>query len=261
MHLFVLSLLTLTIAGPALASDGVLEINFTCAVNTGCFPGDPAGFPVTISIPGSYRLTSNLSIGLLPGGENNVDFIRIEADDVTLDLGGFRISCRDAFGGSPCPGGGEGVHASDVSGSSVKNGSITGMGGDGIFLAERSEVTNLRVRSNGGEGIQGFAEMKISGNIVIENGGSGIRIGANSIVSDNLVYNNANHGIDVDVGSAIQRNVVRENGGFGLRLSLTTAYHANVITDNVLGPLGLSVGENRGHNFCSGNNVVLDTCP
>ena len=33
---------------PAFADEGVLEINQVCAVNTGCFVGDSAGFPVTI---------------------------------------------------------------------------------------------------------------------------------------------------------------------------------------------------------------------
>jgi hypothetical protein len=44
------------------ASDGQLEINQACAVNTGCFPGDDPGFPVTITQPGSYRLTGNLDL-------------------------------------------------------------------------------------------------------------------------------------------------------------------------------------------------------
>jgi hypothetical protein len=42
------------------AADGVIEINQSCVAG-GCFAGDTAGFPVTISQPGSYRLTSNLS--------------------------------------------------------------------------------------------------------------------------------------------------------------------------------------------------------
>jgi len=42
-------LLVLFLAMPARASDGVLEINQTCAIQTGCFAGDTAGFPVTIS--------------------------------------------------------------------------------------------------------------------------------------------------------------------------------------------------------------------
>ncbi len=42
------ALLLLALAGPALAVDGVLEINHTCATQTGCFSGDTAGYPVTI---------------------------------------------------------------------------------------------------------------------------------------------------------------------------------------------------------------------
>jgi hypothetical protein len=42
--LFVLLLVTL--AAPAFAVDGVIEINQTCAVETGCLTGDAAGgFP------------------------------------------------------------------------------------------------------------------------------------------------------------------------------------------------------------------------
>jgi hypothetical protein len=37
--LLLLTLLFLTLATPALAVDGVLEINQTCAVETGCFAG------------------------------------------------------------------------------------------------------------------------------------------------------------------------------------------------------------------------------
>ena len=48
-----------SIAAPGAASDGVLEINQTCAVNTGCFPGDAPGFPVHLDgTPSkSYALT------------------------------------------------------------------------------------------------------------------------------------------------------------------------------------------------------------
>ena len=60
--------LLFALATPALAVDGVLEINQTCAVQTGCFAGDSPGFPVTITQPGSYRLTSNLFRGSSLGG-------------------------------------------------------------------------------------------------------------------------------------------------------------------------------------------------
>lgn len=55
----VFMMMFLTLASPALAVDGVIEINQACAA-TGCFAGDAPGFPVTITTSGSYRLTSNL---------------------------------------------------------------------------------------------------------------------------------------------------------------------------------------------------------
>jgi hypothetical protein len=61
MRACLLLLLLLVVASRAVAIDGVLEINQTCAVNTGCFAGDAPGFPVTISATGSYELTSNLT--------------------------------------------------------------------------------------------------------------------------------------------------------------------------------------------------------
>jgi hypothetical protein len=57
MQSFLLTLFFMTLAAPALAVDGVREINQTCAVQMGCFVGDTAGFPVTIdgSAGKSYR--------------------------------------------------------------------------------------------------------------------------------------------------------------------------------------------------------------
>lgn len=48
-------------AGQALAAEGVIQINQARALAGGVTPGDEPGFPVTISQPGSYRLTGNLT--------------------------------------------------------------------------------------------------------------------------------------------------------------------------------------------------------
>ena len=81
-----LGVLALALARPALAVDGVIEINQTRAVAGGVTAGDTAGFPVTISASGSYRLTSDLQVG------TSANFgITIGAADVTLDLNGFNI--------------------------------------------------------------------------------------------------------------------------------------------------------------------------
>jgi hypothetical protein len=74
----------------ALAADGVVEINQQKALAGGVGPGDEPGFPVTLSEPGKYRLTADLSV---PRDANGIE---IAADGLTLDLGGFTLS-----GGEP----------------------------------------------------------------------------------------------------------------------------------------------------------------
>jgi hypothetical protein len=55
-------ILLLVISRPVSASNGVAEISHACAVHTGCFAGDTAGYPVTITRAAgpSYTLTSDL---------------------------------------------------------------------------------------------------------------------------------------------------------------------------------------------------------
>ncbi len=74
------------------ATDGVVEINQTCAVNTGCLPGDAAGFPVTIGESGSYRLTGDLVVPT--AGTTAID---VTTSDVTIDFNGFGV-----FGPTVC---------------------------------------------------------------------------------------------------------------------------------------------------------------
>ena len=68
--------------GSAFASDGVLEINQACVVQTGCFAGNIPGFPVTITVAESYRITGNL-VNLT----QSVNTIEIRSSLTTLDLG------------------------------------------------------------------------------------------------------------------------------------------------------------------------------
>jgi hypothetical protein len=56
MRSILIFLLFLVLAGPALAVDGVLEINQTCAVQTGCFAGDIPGFPPSPTAAPESRL-------------------------------------------------------------------------------------------------------------------------------------------------------------------------------------------------------------
>ncbi len=77
--------LLLTASLPAHAVDGEILITQAKALAGNVSPGDTPGFPVTLSIPGKYKLAGSLNV---PG---NTHGIEISSDFVTLDLNGFGI--------------------------------------------------------------------------------------------------------------------------------------------------------------------------
>ncbi len=170
-----LLLLLLVLAAPALAVDGVLEINQTCAVQTGCFPGDAAAFPVAITASGSYRLTSNLS----PAA---ADAIRVGAEDVTIDLNGFRL-----VGTGCCTG----ISADDTPHVAVRNGVVRGFQ-FGLDMGAHNRVENLTVRNCAATGIimngpGGF----VRGNIVTDNLADGLQMGSDVAYGENQFSGNS----------------------------------------------------------------------
>ena len=68
------------------AAEGAVGIDQTKALNGGVTANDTAGFPVTLSQPGHYRLTGNLTVS-----DPMAQAIYITAPNVTLDLNGFTI--------------------------------------------------------------------------------------------------------------------------------------------------------------------------
>ena len=285
--LFSILLLPALSAAPALATDGVLEINHTCAVLTGCFAGDAPTYPVTITASGSFRLTSNLTVP-----NQNTDAIVVDENDVGIDLNHFTIQgpgvCSKTPGSSQplsctlTSGTGSGIEstASTVLGTSVANGNITGMGFSGLSLGGQAEVTGVQVRwnrqagisvssgstisgnttyQNGGVGIGAGTGSTVSANTAYQNGGDGITAGASSTVSANTAYENGGAGISTPWGSSVQRNNVGSNTGFGLNLAAESAYRENVVTSNTAG--AVNGGVNLGANYCAGAGVILASCP
>ena len=90
MRLFVFPLLTLALALPALAVDGVIEINQDKALAGGVTAADTPGYPVTISDPQfkplSLVLTSDLVVS-----DPNTNGIQVFGSEATIDLNGFTI--------------------------------------------------------------------------------------------------------------------------------------------------------------------------
>jgi len=169
-------------------------ISQSCALGTGCFAGDAPGFPVTITTPGYYRLVSNLKTE-----SPNDTLIAVTANDVTLDLGGFAIggptTCTEySFDCSPT-GSGIGIEAGQVENLAIMNGTIRGMGSDGVDAGSSAKVTGLRV---------------------IENGGEGMGLGSHSVVTDCLVIRNRLNGILTRAFSLVTGTSSTHNGFNGI---------------------------------------------
>ncbi len=279
----------LLLASPAAAVDGVLEINQTCADGGGCFTGDTPGFPVQITVPGSYVLTSDL---VTP--ENAFAGIFATASAVSIDLNGFSIRGNMTCFGSPFSGsvfcvglgfGGIGIRA-DGHSQTVRNGSIIGMHDGGIDVGDNSVVEDVHLSHNGGVAIfVGFNSI-VRGNTIRMNAGTrvgrdvvaGVRADIASVVIDNAisaVHGTAIHARDsrvagnvvfavdgdaVDLLSGIMvGNVVALATGLGLRAGQSTGIGGNLFRAN----------NSFGDQFCSGQeistNVVVGsvgpTCP
>ena len=224
---------------------------------TGC-----AGFPITLSAAGSYKLAQNIS---MPAACAK-DGIDISASGATLDLNGFAVS---GVVGSL---NGVAVTASVVN-ISITNGTVVGWGGNGIDTSAGNSsmiIEHLRVSGNGATGIYAGNGAVIKDNSVFQNGASGIRFGWRALVDGNNVYVNAQTSAAAGVGgivsassgrgALVQNNAVAYTGNTRPGILLTGIYSArvvsNVSTDNegagieVNGPLG------GGHaNVIEGNTV------
>src|SRR3984893_6308015 len=126
--LLVAAALLAGVAMPTWAVDGVILIDQNKALAGNVTPGDAPGFPVTISLSGSYRLASDLTVP-----DANTNAIVIAASHVTIDLNGFAIlGPTDCSGGlNPCAGAGTGKGISTPGfqfNITIRNGTIQGMG-------------------------------------------------------------------------------------------------------------------------------------
>jgi len=227
------------LSGCLFAVDGVVLIDQNRALAGGVTPGDAAGFPVTLSLPGTYRLSGNLTVP-----DANTNGIEVKANNVVIDLNGFSI-----LGPTVCPigstttsnngetivtacsptGTGVGVKAGDpytISstgpvangqvGVHVINGTISGMGSHGVILGPGGRVENVSLQSNGGNGVLSGRGSIVRNNIGIGNGGIGFFVGNASIIQGNTAT--LNMGLGFEVGSGLTfDNVAGKNGGaFGI---------------------------------------------
>lgn len=214
------------------AQDGTLEINQLC-ISTGCFAGDSPGLPISITNPGSYRFTSNITI------TSATNVIQISADNVTLDLGGFTLG-----GGVTCtatlpitctgPTSGRLISNSGLTRNLlIRNGNVRGSGEDGININSRSGtlITGINASENRGDGIFCAQICRIIGNSSSLNGENGI----NSITSS---------------GVLVLDNQVSLNGEMGI---LNGICGGNILRFNEVGQE--SCNAEISTNFCAGSTT------
>jgi parallel beta helix pectate lyase-like protein len=250
-------------AGPAPAA--VVEITQDTATG-GIDPNDAAGFPVTITAGGVYRLAGNLTVS-----DSSKSGFDIKADNVELDLNGYTlqgpihcdgtpVTCSQAGNGRD----GFGVEVDDELGgvieenlptnTVVRNGVIRGFASGGMRLVSPgATVEDLRIEQNNLVGIQMERLGVIRRNVVTTNGGVGIDAGFSGLsVYENVVGLNLSDGMHIGPGCTVLRNTIFGNKGVGIGGPSTSAgdggatlLENNVSSNTGLGlsvPSGLQVG-------------------
>ena len=243
--------------------------------------------PFTISVPGSYYLTTNLVQNGSAGG------IIISANDVTLDLGGFTI--RGNGSGSFVIG----IFAYNATNVAVHSGKVIGWSGCGfasagaknilardlaalgnllgIYLTDPSSVIescvvqtnattglslgdagvirNCSAGGNGGNGVQligsgGVLENSQANN----NGGTGIALlGSGCVVSHCTAIQNNGDGITAPDGNRISDTTVNFNKGNGIAATFNCAITRCYLDGNTSNGISASARSEVRDNFCTGN--------
>ena len=229
-------LIVLGFASETWAAPGVIEINQVRALAGGVTAGDAAGFPVTISTPGSYQLTGNLDLTAVTPATTTA--IEVTSEHVTLDLGGHEIAGSVTCSGTPltCSGGGSplsfGVLA-NVDNVTVKNGTIRGMN-IGVRVGRVGRVIGVRAVSNVYAGIQAWG----SGVLVTKstgsgNGSVGITLSSTGgVVTESHANGNASEGIVVLVNGIVENSSAISNPLLGISLGNGSIARNNTVSDS-----------------------------
>lgn len=236
LSLTIVSAAAVLVAPPVFGVDGVVEINQARAKTGGVTPGDAPKFPVTLDHPGSYRLTGNLDVTDATARDGsaaeNTTAILVAADNVTVDLNGFTIhgptSCAPAPGANcTSTGSGKGIDSAGHAGTVITNGTVEGMGSQGIEVSDGALIERIQSRNNGGDGISCPGNGAVVARCrVTSNGGSGI-LGA-AIATESVAVTNHMDGIRGGVVASCfaARNGVQASGFKGIVADIATGSEA-----------------------------------
>lgn len=203
--------------------------------------------PFTISQPGSYVLSQNLT--------SSGDGISVQANNVSIDLNGFTIT------GS---GSGNGIVVASGTNIQISNGTITGFS-SGVEATEWNNnirVTNVNSVSNNPWGIHLFGTNNMVKSCTVTGSSYiGIRVGSGSKVEDNNVFNNGHgisateghtsiigntvtsslyNGITTGIGCLVKNNTVSYSQGYGIATNTGSLFDGNVTYQNLVNITGCS---------------------
>jgi hypothetical protein len=200
-----------------------------------------ASFPITITQPGSYKLTGNL---VVPAGTYG---IIVNAPNVTVDLNGYAISgpvtCSASGSCNAASTGSHGVYLIAPNGV-LRNGTVTGFAGSGVAVSSgEATIEDLTVSHNTDYGIVGGSSTYptvVSRVKARLNKLGGFHVSGTTLTGC-IAAQNGQHGFYV-LASALIDSVSTNNLGTG------------VLAPAMVGLRGVRAYGNTGGNF-SGNYV------
>jgi len=251
-----LALAALIIFGYNDADAAGLEINQAC-VATGCFSGDTPGFPVIITTPGKYYLSSDLNVE-----DPNTAAINVAASNVELDLGGFHVfgpvRCTETpFVCSPA-GVANGIDAETYENVGIRNGQVTGFGQWGIASGRFNFVSNITVDHCRNTGLVAREGTRVERSNFFRNG-DGVVLREGNIASEIVAARNGRYGIATGclLGggcASIRDSNVYENLGSGI-------YDwggSNIVDTVISGNGGPGIENANGSSVYSGNTIIMN---
>ena len=197
-----------------------------------------SSLPYTISQPGSYYLTTNLT------GASGSTGIVVAADSVVIDLNGFTLAGSGGFSGVGISGGGAGL--------TVRNGTVRNWGGGGIDVSAAYEGRFEKLRVSNGIGAIGLrvGNLCLVRDCTARQNSVGIIVGRRSTVSDCVAESNNNGNIVAADGCTVKDCKV--NGGSQGILAGNDATLERCTAYNVLGN-GITAGTGSVVTVCIAN--------
>ena len=205
-------------------------------------PGQ-SNYVYAVTNPGSYYLTGNLTA--TNGG------ILVLADDVTLDLGGFRIEGDPALKHYGVMLYGNNV---EIRGGTVARFGLWGIGYGGGSFGGNCRMVDLRLINNTDGGVLLNDHGHVARCTVVSNLGYGISVDDACMIEDNVASYNGSEGIETSMNCLIRGNTARYNGADGIEVYEGCSVEGNVVAYNTQAGIWSSNNSSVRDNVAYRNN-------